>query len=161
VEAQAEVARLESQLNRAKVQFGNAIRRLYQAGASAASIAQAMGMSEEAVERVVGVRAIDEYQPVLACNFCNTSRKRLIAGPGVYICSECIEVAQEVGAGSRQDEGGVLQEQADDESCCSFCGKRRRQVRFVVAAGATQICDECLDLCAEILAEETGGLTPG
>jgi hypothetical protein len=54
VEAQAAVARLEPQLNRAKVRFGNAIRRLYQAGASVTSIAQAMGMSEEAVERVVG-----------------------------------------------------------------------------------------------------------
>ena len=61
VEAQAEMARLEPQLNRAKVRFGNAIRRLYQAGAPVTSIAQAMGMSEEAIEGVVGVPATDEY----------------------------------------------------------------------------------------------------
>jgi ATP-dependent protease Clp ATPase subunit len=30
------------------------------------------------------------------------------------------------------------------------------QVRFAVAAESTLICDECLDLCAEILAEELG-----
>jgi hypothetical protein len=155
--AQAEIARLEPQLNRAKVRFGNAIRRLYQAGAPVTSIAQAMGMSEEAVERVVWAPATDDYQPVLACNFCTSHGRRLIAGPGVYICSECVEAAQAVGAGSRQDDEKLLREPADEESRCSFCGKHRRQVRFVVAAGATRICDECLDLCAEILAEEIGG----
>jgi hypothetical protein len=155
VAAQAEVARLEPELGRAKVRFGNAIRRLYQAGVSVSSIAQAMGMSEEAVERVVGAPTADDYQPVLACNFCNGSFRRLIAGPGVYICAECVEVAQAVGAETRQDSRAVLQE-TDDESGCSFCRKRPRQVRFVVAAESTRICDECLDLCAEILAEELG-----
>jgi hypothetical protein len=62
VTTQAEVARLEPQLNAAKVRFGNAIRRLYQAGASARSIAQALGMSDEAVERVVGASVASEYQ---------------------------------------------------------------------------------------------------
>jgi ClpX C4-type zinc finger protein len=89
--AQAEVTRLEPPLNAAKVRFGNAIRRLYQTGASVTSIAQALGMSEEAVERVVGAVVPSEYQSVIACNFCNTATRRLIAGPGVYICSACVE----------------------------------------------------------------------
>jgi ribosomal protein L37AE/L43A len=154
--AQAEVVRLEPQLNAAKVRFGNAIRRLYQAGASARSIAQALGMSDEAVERVVGTTVANEYQSVIACNFCNSTTKRLIAGPGVFICSACVEIAQEVGAGRRQDPKAVLKDPGDDEVKCSFCGKRPRQVRFAVAAESTLICDECLDLCAEILAEELG-----
>lgn len=83
VAAQAEVTRLEPQLNAAKVRFGNAIRRLYQAGASVSSIARAMEMSEEAVERVVGAVSASEYKSVIACNFCNSATTRLIAGPGV------------------------------------------------------------------------------
>jgi len=40
--------------------------------------------------------------------------------------------------------------------CCSFCGKRRDQVRDMVV-GATwrvAICDECVELCTEIFAEQ-------
>ncbi|MGH2626779.1 MAG: ClpX C4-type zinc finger protein [Anaerolineales bacterium] len=156
VAAQGEVTRLEPQLNAAKVRFGNAIRRLYQAGASVSSIAQTMGLSEEAVERVVGAVSSSEYKSVIACNFCNSATRRLIAGPGVYICSACVEIAQDVGAGRRHDRRVALEEHGDDEAKCSFCGKRPRQVRYVVATESALICDECLDLCAEIIAEGLG-----
>ena len=150
---QAGMAPLEAELNRAKVRFGNAIRRLYQAGGSVSSIARSMGMSEEAVHRVVGTPATDEYQPVLACNFCNRKRNHLIAGPGVYICSECIEAAQAAGAARGEESTPMLREQVDSRNPCSFCSKRPGQVHFVVAVETARICDECLDLCAEILGE--------
>ena len=156
VTAQDEVARLEPQLNAAKVRFGNAIRRLYQAGASTWSIAQALEMSDEAVERVVGTSTASEYQAVIACNFCDSATRQLIAGPGVFICSECVEIAHEVGEGRRQDPRAVVKEHDDHEAKCSFCGKRRSQLRFVVAVESARICDECLDLCAEILGERLG-----
>ncbi len=41
---------------------------------------------------------------------------------------------------------------------CSFCGKRQDQVKKLIAGGAlrgTFICDECVSLCREIIAEET------
>lgn len=37
---------------------------------------------------------------------------------------------------------------------CSFCGKLQDQVRKLVAGPAVYICDECIDLCNEIIAEE-------
>lgn len=37
---------------------------------------------------------------------------------------------------------------------CSFCGKLQDQVRKLVAGPAVYICDECIDLCNEIIEEE-------
>lgn len=37
---------------------------------------------------------------------------------------------------------------------CSFCGKSQRQVRKLIAGPGVYICDECIDLCNEIIDEE-------
>lgn len=39
---------------------------------------------------------------------------------------------------------------------CSFCGKSQEQVRKLVAGPSVYICDECIDLCSEIVEEELG-----
>ena len=39
---------------------------------------------------------------------------------------------------------------------CSFCGKQQEQVRKLVAGPGVYICDECIDLCNEIIEEELG-----
>ena len=38
---------------------------------------------------------------------------------------------------------------------CSFCGKPQDQVRRIVAGSGVYICDECVSLCQEIVAEDT------
>jgi ATP-dependent Clp protease ATP-binding subunit ClpA len=37
---------------------------------------------------------------------------------------------------------------------CSFCGKSQDQAKKLIAGPGVYICDECIDLCSEILAEE-------
>jgi ATP-dependent Clp protease ATP-binding subunit ClpX len=37
---------------------------------------------------------------------------------------------------------------------CSFCGKRQRQVDKLIAGPGVYICNECVDLCVEIIARE-------
>ncbi|SIT83464.1 ATP-dependent protease ATP-binding subunit ClpX [Edaphobacillus lindanitolerans] len=39
---------------------------------------------------------------------------------------------------------------------CSFCGKPQEQVRKLVAGPGVYICDECIELCSEIVEEEVG-----
>ncbi|MBE3554087.1 MAG: AAA family ATPase, partial [Thermicanus sp.] len=39
---------------------------------------------------------------------------------------------------------------------CSFCGKSQEQVRKLVAGPGVYICDECIELCNEIIEEELG-----
>ncbi|MGZ6982850.1 MAG: ClpX C4-type zinc finger protein, partial [Ilumatobacteraceae bacterium] len=37
---------------------------------------------------------------------------------------------------------------------CSFCGKSQKQVKRLIAGPGVYICDECIDLCNEIIEEE-------
>ena len=39
---------------------------------------------------------------------------------------------------------------------CSFCGKTQQQVRKLIAGPNVYICDQCIELCSEILDEELG-----
>lgn len=39
---------------------------------------------------------------------------------------------------------------------CSFCGKSQKQVKKLIAGGGVYICDECIELCNEIIEEELG-----
>ncbi len=42
---------------------------------------------------------------------------------------------------------------------CSFCGKSQKQVRKLIAGPGVYICDECIDLCNEIIEEELSETT--
>ncbi len=47
-----------------------------------------------------------------------------------------------------------------DKICCSFCGKTSDQVRRLLSGpNGVYICDECIELCSEILEEELDGVT--
>jgi hypothetical protein len=91
---------------------------------------------------------------------------KLIAGPNVFICDRCVIQATRLAAGSvveGQAEGPLRLEPPGSEARCSFCGLAVRQVRHLVAGGLSvpvgkfgelpRICDKCLDLGLEILAE--------
>lgn len=43
---------------------------------------------------------------------------------------------------------------------CSFCGKPQEQVKKLVAGPGVYICDECIELCNEIIAEELAEISP-
>jgi ATP-dependent Clp protease ATP-binding subunit ClpX len=40
---------------------------------------------------------------------------------------------------------------------CSFCGKSQHEVRKLIAGPTVFICDECVELCMDIIREETKG----
>ncbi len=42
---------------------------------------------------------------------------------------------------------------------CSFCGKSQREVKKLIAGPAVYICDECIELCNDIIAEEANKQT--
>jgi len=44
----------------------------------------------------------------------------------------------------------------NDNLFCSFCGKNQKEVQKLIAGPAVYICDECIQLCSEIIEEEKG-----
>ena len=70
----------------------------------------------------------DDEKKQLKCSFCGKSQeqvKRLVAGPGVYICDECIELCQEIideALAAYQDEsyqdyvGSIIEEEGYEPS---------------------------------------------
>ena len=85
---------------------------------------------------------------LLHCSFCGRPQKKvakLVAGPGVYICSGCVGLARSWPA------------LAHPGRTCSFCGQWDPDKGRVVARGEVAICGQCLDLCDQIIAEEQAG----
>lgn len=101
----------------------------------------------------------------LACSFCGKSQKqvkKLIAGPGAYICDGCVGGAHVVMAEPGRTISTPIAEiqlagdEGRDEQC-SFCRKPRHQVAAMASTADVRICGECLGLCDEILDEELDG----
>lgn len=49
----------------------------------------------------------------------------------------------------------VTKEGDNDNLFCSFCGKNQKEVKKLIAGPAVYICDECIQLCSEIIEEES------
>jgi len=85
------------------------------------------------------------------CSFCFKPQEevyKFIAGTGVFICDACVRVCAQIVADDKTD--GI---RGGDETAkrCSFCHKRAREVRTFIQSSADNICNECVELCAEII----------
>ena len=45
---------------------------------------------------------------------------------------------------------------SSEDLLCSFCGKSQDEVKKLIAGPSVYICDECIQLCNEIIAEDYG-----
>jgi ATP-dependent protease Clp ATPase subunit len=99
---------------------------------------------------------------LLSCSFCGKHQKqvkKLIAGPSVYICNECLDRAHAVLADPDNTASTPIRavgqlSHVDRAEQCSFCGKPRDSVVAMASTGHARICTECIELCDEIIAEE-------
>ena len=118
------------------------------------------------------------------CSFCGKRRRevrKLISGPRVFICNECVVRAREIigpqppPEAPRQperttadlpaqtladDEDVTAEKKPPDDMHCSFCGKPKTEVARLIAGPTVYICDECVYLCEDIIAEELGQPPP-
>ena len=175
-QAQERLVRAENEVGVARILFHRAVRVLVSRGSPPGDVAAALGLSEQEVGEIAhqargsGEGRANAAAGLLACSFCGRTQRqvrKLIAGPGVYICGLCIELAADVvSSGTPADTGlGTIHvvPGQDRQVDCSFCGKKRHQVTDMAARaagtssevpGPAAICDECLSLCDEILIEE-------
>jgi hypothetical protein len=123
---------------------------------------QDLSVGDELTIKVIEAVESDEPQTketsYLQCSFCgkkSSEVQKLIAGPTVYICDECVSDAWQ--AIMKGEPTGtitiVVGRQA--EVRCSFCGKKTGEVVGMVGVPSAHICNQCLKICAEILEEDT------
>ena len=66
-------------------------------------------------------------------------------------CSHGVRYRQSTG---REARTGFAKYEGGELLKCSFCGKSQKQVRKLIAGPGVYICDECVELCNEIIEEE-------
>jgi hypothetical protein len=110
---------------------GEAIRR-------AAAMAQQAGRGEVGTEHLLAALAVDP----------GSRARRVLNRLDVSIAAVKRGLNCYIGPGKQR-----RRKRGKAYLACSFCGKSQKQVKKLVAGPGVYICDECIDLCNEIVAE--------
>jgi len=105
----------------------------------AAMLAQRSGFDQVGTEHLLAALALDP----------GSRARRVLGQLGVSIAAMKKGLGGYVGPGKQR-----RRRRGKADLACSFCGKGQKQVKKLVAGPGVYICDECIDLCNEILAEE-------
>lgn len=134
------------ELSSSRNAYEDAVLGLYASGMSVSDIADALGAPEREIRLVTGARS---------CSFCGEAKESgasLITGPTLDICDRCVRLASAAARGATPSVGlAAFGLSRGSRACCSFCSRGADQLQAIVEIGRARICDECLDLCAEIL----------
>lgn len=154
-------AEAERQALLTRADYHAAIRRVHLAGGSLREIAQVLSLSYQRVQQIVSAAGGSWWMswrsrqaprdPI--CTWCGRSPAevaKLIAGPKVFICDACVDVAERRVTGESPAVARGSGVRPRGGSRCAFCGKRASERRKVVT-GASNICSECLAVCQDIL----------
>ena len=157
----------ESQVNNSenfKLRVGGLMNRESGVTEHVEWLRQGLDVGDEIVIRIIEATVCDEPKNKevtdLKCSFCDKKQfevATLIAGPGVYICDECVGSCTDALA-ARESTGSItmiIDKTAEER--CSFCGKKPIEVVGIVGMPTALICNECVKICQEILAADIDG----
>jgi hypothetical protein len=151
----------ERQALLSRADYHTAIRRLHLAGGPLREIAETLSLSHQRVQQIVSGAGGTWWsrmwrgrniKPDAVCTWCGkppSEVAKLIAGPRVYICDACVAAAEKTAAGRRAS--GFQHVTKNATTRCSFCRRRAKPPRALLAAAAGNVCTECLHTCREIL----------
>ena len=105
----------------------------------AAAIARQAGRGEADTEHLLAALAFDP----------GSHARRVLSHLGVSSAGVRKGLDSYVGPGKQR-----RRKPGQADPACSFCGKSRQQVKKLIASAGASICDGCVDLCHEIIAEE-------
>jgi ClpX C4-type zinc finger/Clp amino terminal domain, pathogenicity island component len=105
----------------------------------AAMLAQRAGLDQVGTEHLLAALALDP----------GSRARRVLSHLGVSIAAIKKGLDGYVGPGKQR-----RRRRGKADLACSFCGKGQKQVKKLVAGPGVYICDECINLCNEILAKE-------
>ena len=119
---------------------------------------QSLAVGDEITIKIVEASECDEPNTkevtYVQCSFCSKKQAevvKLIAGPAVFICNDCVDCCS-TALTTREPTGNItmiLSKAAQAE--CSFCGQLPTQVHGIVGVPTARICDQCIKICREIL----------
>jgi ATP-dependent protease Clp ATPase subunit len=92
------------------------------------------------------------------CSFCGKRRRevfKLISGPRVFICDECVQLCRDILEKDKKAPTPSSSETSRKLSC-TFCGKSGDQVERLIAGPTVYICEECVEMCEDIVREARG-----
>jgi len=104
----------------------------------AASLAQQAARGEVGTEHLLAVLVLDP----------GSDARRVLSRLGVSIAAVKKGLDCYIGPGKQR-----RRKRGKADPACSFCGKSQKQVKKLIAGSGVYICDECIDLCNEIVAE--------
>ena len=104
----------------------------------AAAIAQQAGRGDIGTEHLLAALVLDP----------GSRARRVLTRLGVSIAAVKKGLDRYVGPGKQR-----RRKRGNADPACSFCGKSQKQVKKLIAGPGVYICDECIDLCNEIVAE--------
>lgn len=86
---------------------------------------------------------------MLRCSFCGQTQnqvEKIVIGPGAYsICTECIDICNEIAAKGSQGKAWMIYRPQ-----CSFCKAEEKEAERLIPGPDVCICRECLNICAEV-----------
>jgi hypothetical protein len=167
-DAATRMADAQRQADVAKADYRHAVRRIHYAGASLREIADALELSHQRVHQIIestggtgGWKSSRKPASDMSCTFCGLSADevtKLIAGPGIFICDECVTRVRRVAtesASQRTSRADLDPLPEGSRLKCSFCGKPKGRISAMVEGERLAMCADCIQLCEEILAAAT------
>jgi hypothetical protein len=160
-DAAARIDNAERDVQAARADYHVLVRRLHLGGASLREIARALEVSHQRVQQIVDAAGGTWWQRVwrtrnarheLVCTFCGEPPRetsKLIAGPDVFVCDRCVDLAQR--ALTRGRAGALIRSGARAKTTCSFCAKPAR----VAMTAEASVCAACVGVCRQLLADRT------
>jgi ATP-dependent Clp protease ATP-binding subunit ClpX len=125
-------------------------------------VASSFSVGDEITIKILELQECDEPKSresqYLQCSFCTkeqTEVRKLIAGPGLYICDVCITDALKTISEDEPAGAITILVGKQAETRCSFCGQLPKDVVRIVGVPTARICNQCLKICDEILAGDT------
>lgn len=84
-----------------------------------------------------------------SCSFCSKSRdevRKLVAGPSVHICDECVELCRSILAEEGPDEATPASNVPTEENrLCGICMEERESDELIFLPHAAYMCASCLE----------------
>ena len=110
---------------------------------------------EETLKKAIGddwdthIPKFEDAVKTASCSFCSKNQDevgKLVAGPSVHICDECVELCRSILAEDHEKRGrGQAKTSAHEDRLCGICMEERESDELIFLPHAAYMCASCLE----------------